>query len=216
MQKIALSILVLAGLSSTTVMAQDAFSYAKGGLTWAHTKSNYLSNNKLLFPRDASSEGTRDFGGATLDLSKSFANHFYGRLGSEVTSAQNGNDGMAIGSLGIGAFTPLSTGLNLYGEAGLMGYSMERELAYDVKGWDAVTRKESGSLYGEVGLRYDLGAIELSTGYRYANMTDDMHDFKVGAAYKVSQNWALTADYTYRNWDLQKGSISSLGVKYSF
>ena len=47
-------------------------------------------------------------------------------------------------------------------------------------------------------------------------MTDDMHDFKVGGAYKLNQNWALTADYTYRNWDLQKGSISSLGVKYSF
>ena len=43
-----------------------------------------------------------------------------------------------------------------------------------------------------------------------------MHDFKVGAAYKVSQNLALTADYTYRKWDLQQGSISSLGVKYSF
>jgi hypothetical protein len=38
----------------------------------------------------------------------------------------------------------------------------------------------------------------------------------VGGAYKLNQNWALTADYTYRNWDLQKGSISSLGVKYSF
>ena len=28
-------------------------------------------------------------------------------------------------------------------------------------------------MYGEVGLRYDIGAVELSTGYRYANMTDD-------------------------------------------
>ena len=99
-----------------------------------------------------------------------------------------------------------------------MGYSMERELASNVNdsGWDNITRKSSGSLYGEVGLRYDIGAVELSTGYRYANMTDDMHDFKAGAAYKVSQNLALTADYTYRNWDLQKGSITSLGVKYSF
>lgn len=83
-------------------------------------------------------------------------------------------------------------------------------------GWDTLARKKSGSLYGEVGLRYDTGAVELSTGYRYANMTDDMHDFKAGAAYKLTQNLALTADYTYRNWDLQKGSISSLGVKYSF
>ena len=83
-------------------------------------------------------------------------------------------------------------------------------------GWDTLARKKSGSLYGEVGLRYDIGAVELSTGYRYANMTDDMHDFKAGAAYKLTQNLALTADYTYRNWDLQKGSISSLGVKYSF
>ncbi|BBU06015.1 MULTISPECIES: autotransporter outer membrane beta-barrel domain-containing protein [Aeromonas] len=216
MKKATVSLLVLAGFASTSVMAQDAFSYAKGGLTWAHTKSDYLSNNKILFPRDASSEGTRDFGGVTLDLSKSFANNFYGRLLSEGTSAQHGNDSMGIGSLGIGVFTPLSTGLNLYGETGLMGYTMEREQAYDVKGWDIVTRKSDGSMYGEVGLRYDIGDIELSTAYRYANMTDDMHDFKVGGAYKLNQNWALTADYTYRNWDLQKGSISSLGVKYSF
>ncbi|MEH8187459.1 autotransporter outer membrane beta-barrel domain-containing protein [Aeromonas allosaccharophila] len=216
MKKATVSLLVLAGFASTSAMAQDAFSYAKGGLTWAHTKSDYLSHNKILFPRDASSEGTRDFGGVTLDLSKSFANNFYGRLLSEGTSAQHGNDSMGIGSLGIGVFTPLSTGLNLYGETGLMGYTMEREQGYDVKGWDIVTRKSDGSMYGEVGLRYDIGDIELSTAYRYANMTDDMHDFKVGGAYKLNQNWALTADYTYRNWDLQKGSISSLGVKYSF
>ncbi|MGY3947292.1 autotransporter [Aeromonas allosaccharophila] len=216
MKKATISLLVLAGFASTSAMAQDAFSYAKGGLTWAHTKSDYLSHNKILFPRDASSEGTRDFGGVTLDLSKSFANNFYGRLLSEGTSAQHGNDSMGIGSLGIGVFTPLSTGLNLYGETGLMGYTMEREQGYDLKGWDIVTRKSDGSMYGEVGLRYDIGDIELSTAYRYANMTDDMHDFKVGGAYKLNQNWALTADYTYRNWDLQKGSISSLGVKYSF
>ena len=216
MKKATVSLLVLAGFASTSAMAQDAFSYAKGGLTWAHTKSDYLSHNKILFPRDASSEGTRDFGGVTLDLSKSFANNFYGRLLSEGTSAQHGNDSMGIGSLGIGVFTPLSTGLNLYGETGLMGYTMEREQAYDLKGWEIVTRKSDGSMYGEVGLRYDIGDIELSTAYRYANMTDDMHDFKVGGAYKLNQNWALTADYTYRNWDLQKGSISSLGVKYSF
>ncbi|HEH9441378.1 TPA: autotransporter [Aeromonas sobria] len=215
MKKATVSLLVLAGFASTSAMAQDAFSYAKGSATWAHPKSDYL-NNSVLFPRDASNQGTRDFGGVTLDLSKSFANNFYGRLLSEGTSAQHGNDSMGIGSLGIGVFTPLSTGLNLYGETGLMGYTMEREQAYDVKGWDLVSRKSSGSMYGEVGLRYDIGAIELSTAYRYANMTDDMHDFKVGGAYKLNQNWALTADYTYRNWDLQKGSISSLGVKYSF
>jgi hypothetical protein len=215
MKKATVSLLVLAGFASTSVMAQDAFSYAKGSATWAHTKSDYL-NNGLAFPRDTSNQGTRDFGGVTLDLSKSFANNFYGRLLSEGTSAQHGNDSMGIGSLGIGVFTPLSTGLNLYGETGLMGYTMEREQAYDVKGWDLVSRKSSGSMYGEVGLRYDIGDIELSTAYRYANMTDDMHDFKVGGAYKLNQNWALTADYTYRNWDLQKGSISSLGVKYSF
>ncbi|MEH8116221.1 autotransporter [Aeromonas allosaccharophila] len=215
MKKATVSLLVLAGFASTSVMAQDAFSYAKGSATWAHTKSDYLNNN-LLFPRDASNQGTRDFGGVTLDLSKSFANNFYGRLLSEGTSAQHGNDSMGIGSLGIGVFTPLSTGLNLYGETGLMGYTMEREQAYDLKGWDIVTRKSDGSMYGEVGLRYDIGDIELSTAYRYANMTDDMHDFKVGGAYKLNQSWALTADYTYRNWDLQKGSISSLGVKYSF
>lgn len=215
MKKATVSLLVLAGFASTSVMAQDAFSYAKGAATWAHTKSDYLNNNPL-FPRDASNQGTRDFGGVTLDLSKSFSNNFYGRLLSEGTSAQHGNDSMGIGSLGIGVFTPLSTGLNLYGETGLMGYTMEREQAYDVKGWDLVSHKSSGSMYGEVGLRYDIGNVELSTAYRYANMTDDMHDFKVGGAYKLNQNWALTADYTYRNWDLQKGSISSLGVKYSF
>ena len=215
MKKATVSLLVLAGFASTSVLAQDAFSYAKGAATWAHTKSDYLNNNPL-FPRDASNQGTRDFAGVTLDLSKSFSNNFYGRLLSEGTSAQHGNDSMGIGSLGIGVFTPLSTGLNLYGETGLMGYTMEREQAYDVKGWDLVSRKSSGSMYGEVGLRYDIGNVELSTAYRYANMTDDMHDFKVGGAYKLNQNWALTADYTYRNWDLQKGSISSLGVKYSF
>ncbi|MCF5911850.1 autotransporter [Aeromonas veronii] len=215
MKKATVSLLVLAGFASTSVLAQDAFSYAKGSATWAHTKSDYLNSNPL-FPRDGSNQGTRDFGGVTLDLSKSFSNNFYGRLLSEGTSAQHGNDSMGIGSLGIGVFTPLSTGLNLYGETGLMGYTMEREQAYDVKGWDLVSRKSSGSMYGEVGLRYDIGNVELSTAYRYANMTDDMHDFKVGGAYKLNQNWALTADYTYRNWDLQKGSISSLGVKYSF
>lgn len=217
MKKATVSLLVLAGFASTSVMAQDAFSYAKGSATWAHTKSDYLNNNPL-FPRDASNQGTRDFGGVTLDLSKSFSNNFYGRLLSEGSSAQHGNDSMGIGSLGIGVFTPLSTGLNLYGETGVTGYMLERELASDIanKGWDAVARKDSGSMYGEVGLRYDIGNVELSTAYRYANMTDDMHDFKVGGAYKLNQNWALTADYTYRNWDLQKGSISSLGVKYSF
>ncbi|WP_421345588.1 autotransporter outer membrane beta-barrel domain-containing protein [Aeromonas veronii] len=215
MKKATVSLLVLAGFASTSVMAQDAFSYAKGAATWAHTKSDYLNNNPL-FPRDASNQGTRDFGGVTLDLSKSFSNNFYGRLLSEGTSAQHGNDSMGIGSLGIGVFTPLSTGLNLYGETGLMGYTMEREQAYDVKGWDLVSRKSSGSMYGEVGLRYDIGNVELSTAYRYANMTGDMHDFKVGGAYKLNQNWALTADYTYRKWDVQQGSISSLGVKYSF
>lgn len=123
---------------------------------------------------------------------------------------------MSISSIGVGVFTPLSTGLNLYGETGVTGYMLERELAHDNKGWDAVARKDSGSMYGEVGLRYDIGNVELSTAYRYANMTDDMHDFKVGGAYKLNQNWALTADYTYRKWDVQQGSISSLGVKYSF
>lgn len=209
MQKIALSVLVLAGLSSTSVLAQDAFSYAKGSATWAHTKSDYIGG------KDGEN---RDFGGLILDLSKSFTSNVYGRIGSEYTSRSSGNDSMAISSLGMGVYTPLSTGLNLYGETGLMGYSLERELASDVNhsGWDTLARKKSGSLYGEVGLRYDIGAVELSTGYRYANMTDDMHDFKAGAAYKLTQNLALTADYTYRNWDLQKGSISSLGVKYSF
>ncbi|MFQ2786188.1 autotransporter [Aeromonas caviae] len=209
MQKIALSVLVLAGLSSTSVLAQDAFSYAKGSATWAHTKSDYIGG------KDGEN---RDFGGLSLDLSKSFGSNVYGRVGTEYTSRSSGNDSMAISSLGVGVFTPLSTGLNLYGETGLMGYSLERELASNVNdsGWDDITRKQSGSLYGEVGLRYDIGAVELSTGYRYANMTDDMHDFKAGAAYKLTQNLALTADYTYRNWDLQKGSISSLGVKYSF
>jgi hypothetical protein len=209
MQKVALSILVLAGLSSTSVFAQDAFSYAKGAATWAHTKSDYVGGKD---------SNNRDFGGLSLDLSKSFGSNFYGRLGTEYTSRNSGNDSLGTTSLGMGVFTPLSTGLNLYGETGLMGYSMERELANNVNnsGWDDITRKSSGSLYGEVGLRYDLGKVELSTGYRYANMTDDMHDFKVGGAYKLTQSLALTADYTYRKWDLQQGSISSLGVKYSF
>ncbi|MBS4695214.1 autotransporter [Aeromonas allosaccharophila] len=213
MKKATVSLLVLAGFASTSVMAQDAFSYAKGGLTWAHTKSDYLNGT---FSND--SKGTRDFGGLSLDLSKSFGSNFYGRGSTEYTSRSNGNDSMSISSIGVGVFTPLSTGLNLYGETGVTGYMLERELASDIanKGWDAVARKDSGSMYGEVGLRYDIGNVELSTAYRYANMTDDMHDFKVGGAYKLNQNWALTADYTYRNWDLQKGSISSLGVKYSF
>ena len=209
MKKVALSVLVLAGFASTSALAEDAFSYANGGLTWAHTKSDYIGGKD---------SNNRDFGGLNLDLSKSFGSNFYGRLGSEYTSRNDGNDSMGISSLGLGVYTPLSTGLNLYGEAGLMGYTMERELKSSAKnnGWDEITRKSSGSMYGEAGLRYDIGAVELSTAYRYANMTDDMHDFKVGAAYKVSQNLALTADYTYRKWDLQQGSITSLGVKYSF
>ena len=180
MQKIALSVLVLAGLSSTSVLAQDAFSYAKGSATWAHTKSDYIGG------KDGEN---RDFGGLSLDLSKSFTSNVYGRIGSEYTSRSSGNDSMAISSLGMGVYTPLSTGLNLYGETGLMGYSLERELASDVNhsGWDTLARKKSGSLYGEVGLRYDIGAVELSTGYRYANMTDDMHDFKAGAAYTLEE-----------------------------
>lgn len=211
MNKTAISLLVLAGFASTSALAQDAFSYAKGSATWAHTKSDYLNGKS-----SNDSKGTRDFGGLSLDLSKSFGSNFYGRAGTEFTSHNNGNDSMSISSVGVGVFTPLSSGLNLYGETGLTGYRLERELAHDVNGWDAVARKDSGSMYGEVGLRYDIGNVELSTAYRYANMTDDMHDFKVGGAYKFNQNWALTADYTYRNWDLQKGSISSLGVKYSF
>jgi outer membrane autotransporter protein len=125
---------------------------------------------------------------------------------------------MGIYSAGIGIFTPLSTGLHLYGEAGLSGYSMERELDASVNNtdWDVIARTSSGGMYGEVGLRYDLGNVELSTAYRFADMTESMEDFKVGAAYKLNPNWALTADYTYRYWDLQKGSIYGLGVKYSF
>ncbi|MFB2864140.1 autotransporter [Aeromonas sp. MdU4] len=218
MKKVTVSLLVLAGFASTSAMAQDAFSYAKGGLTWAHTKSDYLKSDAFegAFSRD--NGGTRNFNGMTLDLSTSFADHFYGRLLSEGTAAQDGNDSMGIASLGLGVFTPLSTGLNLYGETGVMGYTMEREWKTNVdnKGWDTILRKDGGSMYGEVGLRYDIGDIELSTAYRYANMTGDMHDFKVGGAYKLNQNWALTADYTYRKWDVQQGSISSVGVKYSF
>ncbi|PJG58293.1 autotransporter [Aeromonas cavernicola] len=213
MKKAAVSLLVLAGAVSTSALAQDAFSYAKGAATWAHTQSDYLNG---AFSKD--NAGRRDFGGLSVDLSKSFATNFYGRAGSEYTSRSNGNDSMSLSSAGVGVFTPLSTGLNLYGETGLMGYDLERELANNVnnQGWDTIARKQSGSLYGEVGLRYEIGDVELSTAYRYANMTDEMHDFKVGGAYKLNQNWALTADYSYRHWDLQQGSISSLGVKYSF
>jgi opacity protein-like surface antigen len=207
MKKLTLSVMVLAACSSASAMAQDAFSYAKGAATWAHTKSEFVGGKD---------NDNRDFGGLSLDLSKSFAGNFYGRFGSEYSSRNSGNDSMAISSLGVGVFTPISTGLNLYGETGLMGYSLERELSHDVEGWDSVARNQSGSLYGEVGMRYDLGQVELSTAYRYANMTDDMQDFKVGAAYKLTQSLALTADYTYRHWDLQQGSITSLGVKYSF
>ncbi|MFG0833848.1 autotransporter outer membrane beta-barrel domain-containing protein [Aeromonas bivalvium] len=207
MKKITLSIMALAACSSASVMAQDAFSYAKGAAIWTHTQSDFIGGKD---------SDNRDFGGLSLDLSKSFGSNVYGRLGSEYSSRNSGNDSMAISNLGVGVFTPLSTGLNLYGETGLMGYSLERELSHDVDGWDSVARKKSGSLYGEVGLRYDLGQVELSTAYRYANMTDDMQDFKVGGAYKLTQNLALTADYTYRRWDLQQGSITSLGVKYNF
>ncbi|QNF15985.1 autotransporter [Aeromonas jandaei] len=216
MKKSAVSLLVLAGFASTSALAQDAFSYAKGAATWAHTKSDFLKSGEFegAFSRD--NDGSRDFGGLSLDLSKSFGSNFYGRGSTEYTSRSSGNDSMSISSIGVGVFTPLSTGLNLYGETGVTGYMLERELEHDNKGWDAVARKDSGSMYGEVGLRYDIGNVELSTAYRYANMTGDMHDFKVGGAYKLNQNWALTADYTYRKWDVQQGSISSLGVKYSF
>ncbi|MGL4251289.1 MAG: autotransporter [Aeromonas sp.] len=213
MKKATVSLLVLAGVASSSAMAQDAFSYAKGAATWANTKSDYLNG---IFRNDR--KGSSDAGGLSLDLSKSFSTHYYGRGSTEYTSRNNGNDSMSISSIGVGVFTPLSSGLNLYGETGVTGYILERKLATNVagKGWDEIIRKDGGSMYGEVGLRYDIGNVELSTAYRYANMTDDMHDFKVGGAYKLNQNWALTADYSYRKWDLQKGSISSLGVKYSF
>ena len=97
MQKIALSVLVLAGLSSTSVLAQDAFSYAKGSATWAHTKSDYIGGKD---------SDNRDFGGLSLDLSKSFGSNVYGRVGTEYTSRSSGNDSMAISSLGMGVYTP--------------------------------------------------------------------------------------------------------------
>ncbi len=62
MKKATVSLLVLAGFASTSAMAQDAFSYAKGAATWAHTKSDYLNGT---FSND--SKGTRDFGGLSLD-----------------------------------------------------------------------------------------------------------------------------------------------------
>ncbi|QFI55467.1 outer membrane beta-barrel protein [Aeromonas simiae] len=212
MKKLTVSLIALSALTATSAMAGDAFSYAKGAATWSHTKSGYLQDRGS----DQDSHGKRDFGGVTLDLSHSFANNVYGRVGTEYTSRSSGNDSLFLYGAGVGAFTPLSTGFNLYAEAGLMGYSLERELADDVNGWDVIARKRSGSLYAETGLRYEVGDLELSTAYRYAKMTKDMNDFKVGAAYKLAPNWALTADYTYRHWDLQQGSITSLGVKYSF
>ena len=159
-------------VSSTSVLAQDAFSYAKGSATWAHTKSDYIGGK----------DGENcDFGGLSL-ISKSFTSNVL-RPGSAANTppAAAATTAWPSPAWGMGS-TPLSTGLNLYGETGLMGYSLERELASDVNhsGWDTLARKKSGSLYGEVGLRYDIGAVELSTGYRYANMTDDMHDFKAG------------------------------------
>ena len=63
MQKLALSVLVLAGLSSTSVLAQDAFSYAKGAATWAHTKSDYVGGKD---------SNNRDFGGLRLQLLRPF------------------------------------------------------------------------------------------------------------------------------------------------
>ena len=138
----------------------------------AHTKSDYIGG------KDGEN---RDFGGLSLDLQELHQQCLWpDRQRIHLPQQRQRQHGHL--QPGDGCLHPLSTGLNLYGETGLMGYSLERELASDVNhsGWDTLARKKSGSLYGEVGLRYDIGAVELSTGYRYANMTDDMHDFKAG------------------------------------
>ena len=61
------------------------------------TKSDYIGG------KDGEN---RDFGGLSLDLSKSFTSNVYGRIGSEYTSRSSGNDSMAISSLGMGVYTP--------------------------------------------------------------------------------------------------------------
>ena len=96
-KKIALSVLVLAGLSSTPSWHRMPSATPKGSATWAHTKSDYIGGKD---------SDNRDFGGLSLDLSKSFGSNVYGRVGTEYTSRSSGNDSMAISSLGWGLHSP--------------------------------------------------------------------------------------------------------------
>ncbi|MGY2438028.1 hypothetical protein ACW4FQ_33345, partial [Escherichia coli] len=83
MKKITLSIMALAACSSASVMAQDAFSYAKGAAIWTHTQSDFIGGKD---------SNNRNFGGLSLDLSKGFGSNVYGRLGSEYSARNSGND----------------------------------------------------------------------------------------------------------------------------
>lgn len=202
---------IMTGLLSSNLWAQDAFSYAQGSINWANTKSEYLEGKGSSF---------NNYSGLGFDISKSFGTHFYGRGGVEYLSKNNEKDNVTIVNVGFGVFETLRNGFSFYGEAGLLGAGVEREFIKGVSksasDKNAIISSQERNIYGAIGLRYSINALEFNTGYRYANAIDDLHDIKVGAAYKFSKQWALTADYTYRFWTPQQGSITSLGIKYSF
>lgn len=188
----------------------DAFTYGKAVVGWANTKADYLNYEQDEKP------GSKDFGMVGLELSKSINKMVYGRLTGEYNFDSNANNGMEIYSAGLGTFKGLSQDVIMYFEAGAMGYRMQSKRLADVKGDNVTARDNSAGAYGEVGLRHEMGKVELSSAYRYANMTRDMNEFKLGASYNLTSAWVLTTDYSYRHWDLQKGSIANIGVKYRF
>lgn len=211
MNRIRLSMLLVTMLASSSLLAQgDAFSYAKGVAGWSNTKADYLTYQHQEKP------GGKDFGMFGLDFSNSFNNLFYGRTAGEYHFNRYANNGMGLYSAGVGVFTGIHDDVSIYGETGVMGYRMQSKRLADVKGDNVTARNNSAGAYGEVGLRHHLGQVELSTAYRYAKMTRDMNEYKLGVSYHLTSAWALTTDYSYRHWDLQKGSIVNVGVKYTF
>ena len=95
-KKIALSVLVLAGLFH--LRPGTGCLQLRQGL--CHLGAHPSRTTSVVADSD-----NRDFGGLSLDLSKSFGSNVYGRVGTEYTSRSSGNDSMAISSLGWG-FTP--------------------------------------------------------------------------------------------------------------
>ncbi|HDO1318398.1 autotransporter [Aeromonas veronii] len=211
MKKILLPVCVITGFLSPNLWAQDAFNYVRGSINWAYNKSDYF---------EGKGSDAKSYNGLSFDISKGFGTNFYGRGGMEFLLRNGGRDNATIANIGLGMFTSLRHGISLYSEAGLLGAGVEREFVKNVSKSAndkfAVDSSSERNIYGELGINYRIGTVDLKSGYRYAHVIDDMHDIKIGADYNFNSKWALTADYTYRFWEPQQGSITSLGIKYTF